>query len=171
MDRKEAINQYVLLHSKNNNYGGGNPERNTPIIKKYLLPQCRRILDYGCGKGRLVQNLAGKYDIAGYDPGVPKFQKMPEITFDAVVCFDVLEHWVEPIDEDLKLMASKATTQIILGISCRPASAILPNGLNAHTLVMMPHQWYRILATRLADWEINATETRNRFFIVSLLKK
>lgn len=171
MDRNEAIQQYELLHQNNPNYGGGNPKRNKPIIKKYLLPECKRLLDFGCGKGRLIKSLQGEYDIAGYDPAIPQFQKMPDLMFDAVVCFDVLEHWVDPIDKDLENLASRASKQILLGIACRPASAVLPNGMNAHTMVMMPHQWYRILSKKLTKWEVRATEYRNRFFIVSMLPK
>src|SRR5579864_6839932 len=52
------------------------------------------LLDYGCGKGRFMEEMRGLGlfgEIAGYDPAVAEFQARPERQYDFVTCLDVLD--------------------------------------------------------------------------------
>lgn len=104
------------------------------------------ILDYGCGKGRLVSKLQEVYPkktISGYDPGNSQFNNnVKDVQVDLLMSTDVLEH-VEPehIDETLKFLSTKSRYVYHL-IACCPAKLILPDGRNAH-LIIEDAAWWR----------------------------
>jgi hypothetical protein len=76
------------------------PKANANLLCTVLTQQVRpaRILDYGGGNGLLAQSLrdAGFAHVECYDPFVPRFSTKPAGRFDAVVCFEVLEHSTRP---------------------------------------------------------------------------
>lgn len=104
------------------------------------------ILDYGCGKGRLVSKLKEVYPektIIGYDPGNQAFDiDIKNLKVDLLISTDVLEH-IEPehIDSTLKFLSSRSRYVYHL-IACCPAKLILPDGRNAH-LIIENQQWWR----------------------------
>ena len=104
------------------------------------------ILDFGCGKGRLVATLQEKYPnktISGYDPGNPIYDRsLDNVGVDMLISSDVLEH-VEPayIDETLKYLSTKSWYIYHL-IALSPAKLILPDGRNAH-LILESKEWWR----------------------------
>lgn len=70
------------------------------------------LLDYGCGKGVFVQEMAatGWFRFArGYDPAVEAFKSRPAQPYDLVICLDVLDQledrFVEPVIEDVAQFA------------------------------------------------------------------
>ena len=69
------------------------PEAITTLNK---LGVCKSLLDYGTGKGKLVnrlrQHLSNTVKIDGYDPSVEQWSELPGKTYDIVTCLDVLEH-------------------------------------------------------------------------------
>jgi SAM-dependent methyltransferase len=103
------------------------------------------ILDFGCGKGKLVQRLIEDYpDVAvtGYDPGNRQFDTTLEGRHaDLIISTDVLEH-VEPehIDLTLKYLSTKSRYVYHL-IALSPAKLILPDGRNAHLIQESPEWW------------------------------
>lgn len=129
--------------------------RDTPFGKRAKFPkhlekfikekQPRSILDFGCGKGRLIEKIKETYpniDVQGYDPANPEFDKsIDDVQVDMVVSSDVLEH-VEPkyIDDTLKFLRTKSKFFYHL-IACSPAKLILPDGRNAHLIVEDDHWW------------------------------
>lgn len=101
------------------------------------------ILDFGCGKGNLVEKLNELYpkkSIFGFDPANPKFDNFFQ-KVDLIVSTDVLEH-VEPelINETLEEIADNCKHTYHL-ISCAPAKLILPDGRNAHLIQETPDWW------------------------------
>lgn len=72
-------------------------------VRAYLstLPTSCRVLDAGCGEGVLVEEFAGRLDIAGIDANYSSDRvrtgslldlPFPTGSFDTVLCLDVLEH-------------------------------------------------------------------------------
>jgi 2-polyprenyl-3-methyl-5-hydroxy-6-metoxy-1,4-benzoquinol methylase len=63
------------------------------------------ILDFGCGKGKLIQRLGEEYPgivVTGYDPGNKEFDTTMEGRHaDLIISTDVLEH----VEDDLKLLS------------------------------------------------------------------
>jgi len=114
-------------------------------LKKFIKENSpTSILDFGCGKGNLVQILKESYpniNIYGYDPANPQFaSEIPCV--DMVVSTDVLEH-VEPehIETIIEMLSLKGKFHYHL-ISCAPAKLILPDGRNAH-LIQEGDAWWR----------------------------
>jgi hypothetical protein len=119
-------------------------------IPKYLKDFVDRtkptsILDFGCGKGRLVARLQEDFPtimIQGYDPGNTIFDiNLDEIRVDLLISTDVLEH-VEPehIDKTLEYLSTKSRYIYHL-IALSPAKLILPDGRNAHLIQESPDWW------------------------------
>lgn len=106
----------------------------------------RSILDFGCGKGRLVERLKETYpaiEVSGYDPGNKEFDvPLDNIYVDLLISSDVLEH-VEPqyIDQTLEFL-SQRSQYIYHLIALSPAKLILPDGRNAH-LILESKEWWR----------------------------
>lgn len=97
------------------------------------------LLDYGCGKSTLANNLP--FSIQQYDPAVDKYKALPSPA-DIVVCTDVLEH-IEPelIDNVLAHIASVMKRAAYLVANTRPAVKTLADGRNAHILLRPPKWW------------------------------
>ena len=111
----------------------------------------KTVLDYGCGTfGQytkyhyndqfriLIENMYG------YDPAVPRYNKMPDIPIDGVICTDVLEHIPEDdLDFPLRTIFWTAQKFVFIHVSCQKATLILPNGENAHCTIKSPSWWKR----------------------------
>jgi len=113
-----------------------------PFLEQY---KPRTLLDYGCGKGALIEQISLEYPgtiCQGYDPGSPQFWDMPSGTFDAVISTDALEH-IEPeyLSATLKLMFGKMERCGFFRIACHPAKKYLPDGRNCHLIVESPDWW------------------------------
>lgn len=109
----------------------------------YLQP--KSILDYGCGKGTLIDGIQKRYpsiQCYKYDPSITEYDTIPVQYADMVLNTDVLEHIpVEDIDEVLKNISS-ISQQVYFNLHHSRAATILPNGENAHCTVRSPN-WYR----------------------------
>jgi len=109
------------------------------------------IVDFGCGKGHLVEKLREDYPdkkIYGYDPANPEYDiHIPKV--DLLISTDVLEH-VEPnlINQTLEELQSRSQYIYHL-ISCAPAKLVLPDGRNAH-LIQESAKWWRDKFTNLS---------------------
>lgn len=119
------------------------PKFSEEFIKK-INPSS--ILDFGCGKGRLVDKLKEDFPnktILGYDPGNPNFDRnLDDVYVDLLMSSDVLEH-IEPIylDQTLSYLSTKSRYIYHL-IALSPAKLILPDGRNAH-LILESADWWR----------------------------
>jgi cyclopropane fatty-acyl-phospholipid synthase-like methyltransferase len=106
----------------------------------------KSIIDFGCGKGRLVERLREDYPnitVDGYDPGNPTYDRSLDNTqVDLLMSSDVLEH-VEPefIDQTLTYLSNKSRYIYHL-IALTPAKLILPDGRNAH-LILESKEWWQ----------------------------
>jgi len=103
------------------------------------------ILDFGCGKGKLVETLKVQFPdkiITGYDPANSDFDHpIDDKVYDLIYSSDVLEH-VEPefIDQTLTYLSTKSKYIYHL-IALSPAKLILPDGRNAHLIQETPEWW------------------------------
>lgn len=139
-----------------------------------------KLLDFGCGKGRLFKELQTKFPswkCEGYDPAIPEFSDIKidseeSSPFNIVCAMDVLEHFdPEDMDQDLELIRGLSSDKIIVNISCRPAVAILPDGRNAHTALYDPIWWMNHLHNVWPDFELLETlwnpQNQNLFAVYS----
>ena len=103
------------------------------------------MIDFGCGKGRLIDRIKEVYpdiNVRGYDPGNTSFNSPIDKSVDLLMSTDVLEH-VEPVylEETLKFLSTKSR-YVYHQIACSPAKLILPDGRNAH-LIIENQSWWR----------------------------
>ncbi len=141
------IEHYKEIHLHNAMYGSNNDPAAKPSEIVTLLKEnnCKHVLDYGCGKGVLVEllNFNG-ITCEGFDPAVDKFLNKPphESGYDCVTCLDVLEHIpYDHIDSVLSDICSYSPNYTLLNIALRKASQLLPDGSNAHLIVQDKMWW------------------------------
>ena len=141
--------QCTLLHQQDPKWGNLNkyPEllaSNLQIITNLWERQGKgTVLDYGCGKGWLAQHFPAP--VQEYDPGIPGKDQSPEPS-ELVICLDVLEHIeLEYLDNVLKDLQRVTSRRGLFTIACRPATAILPDGRNAHLIIEDSDWWLKKL--------------------------
>lgn len=139
------LDEQVLLHRCG--YYGAYSDKWAPFVADLVRTiGARSVLDYGCGQGRLLVELAAllssEVSVQGYDPAVTAFTAEPDPA-DLVVCTDVLEH-VEPAH--LKAvcghLARLTRHALFTVIATRPATKWLSDGRNAHLIVKPASWWY-----------------------------
>ena len=138
------IKLYSELHKNNNEYGksGARLADDVSVIIDFLKPEI--VLDYGCGKGALVNILQEKYpDIKfyKYDPAIEEYNVLPVKKADLVINTDVLEHIPEDEVENCVKEISEISQNVFFQLSHCLAINILSNGENAHCTVK-PTFWY-----------------------------
>lgn len=136
-DEYKELNE--KLHESNKHYGAGGHKWATQLVGLAKMVGTQDILDYGCGKSTLAQNLPFK--IQQYDPCIPKYASEPEPA-DIVICTDVLEHIEPECVVDVLVHISKLTKKLaFLVIANRPAKKVLEDGRNAH-LIQENEVWW-----------------------------
>ena len=116
------------------------------LYRMHEIGLCSSVLDYGTGKGLLVNRLRHELPpeiiVSGYDPAVEQWSQKPNQKFDIVTCFDVLEHVeLNTIDNVLKDIALHTRRFCYIGIDLQPAVKRLDDGRNAHILLAPPEWW------------------------------
>jgi SAM-dependent methyltransferase len=143
------IDQYKKLHSADPDYGASSAKyiEEVSLFITYLKPAT--VLDYGCGKGALLKELAIRFpetNFHGYDPAIPEKNILPIEKADFVINTDVLEHIPEDALPEIIKKISRISENAFFGLHHAPARQILPNGQNAHCTVKPPVWYYRLLS-------------------------
>lgn len=139
----DLIEQYRQIHATSV-YGDTSTKNLRFLRPEILLLRPRSIIDYGCGQSRLLDQLDLRYPakLMRYDPAIPPYARKPESPADLLINVDVLEHIEErDLDAVIAEMASLSRNAIII-IDTKAASAVLPDGRNAHVTIR-PHAWWR----------------------------
>lgn len=81
---KQLITQYRKLHRNNKKYG-----RSSEKLKSYFQKYVNQlnpssILDYGCGKSKLLNKLDVNASLYKYDPAIPEYASKPAGPFDLI---------------------------------------------------------------------------------------
>lgn len=117
------------LHRVFPEYGTGGSAFAVQIVRRVRTAGMRSVLDYGCGKGRLVSVLAAELSssgiyVGGYDPAVPSFANAP-YRCDLVVCIDVLDSIPPRLRTAvLSHIAACCRRECIIAINVDPASLL-----------------------------------------------
>lgn len=127
------------------------------IDKLIKSTKSKTLLDYGCGKAtsytrKQIHKDWGVEMPVLYDPYHAPYAERPKISFDGVICTDVLEHIPEPdVNDVLRDIFNYALEFVFLSISTKPAKKTLPNGENAHCTVN-PREWWDEKLQEYADF-------------------
>ena len=141
---------------KDNAYDGISTRQFVNIIKKIIdVNECESLLDYGCGKAKYYyksfQTNKANYpslkdywnvEVNLYDPCYEKYNRLTCKKVDLTICIDVLEH-IPSVDinwvlRDFFLLTKKI---VFIDVACYEASALLPNGQNAHINIQAYDWW------------------------------
>lgn len=140
------------LHKSVPEYGTSGKKWAANIHELSIALDTKDILDYGCGKSTLSNNLP--FAIHQYDPSIKKYSARP-VPADIVVCTDVLEH-IEPehLDDVLDDLKSLTRKIAFFTVATRPAKKTLADGRNAHLLQhgidwWLPKFWSRFVIRTL----------------------
>ena len=122
------------------------------ICKNYFIDnKIKTVLDYGGGgsdwdasnfdnkDGMSAKQFFDVESVTIFEPARDLNQKQSS---DAVVCIDVLEHiFLADVANILGELFALAQKLLIINVACYKASALLPNGENAHITVRSPDWW------------------------------
>lgn len=152
------------LHKENPNYGCNGKHYLQDVINIAKELNTQDILDYGCGKSSLAQNIP--FIIKQYDPAVPKYSALPRAA-DLVVCTDVLEH-IEPecLDDVLEHLRTLVKKMGLFTVATRPAKKTLPDGRNAH-LIQQSGRWWLLKILEKFDLQYFKYHDKASIFLVN----
>jgi len=152
MYSKEYITQLQSLHhDKSRPKGFGGKVKDLGAFHLFIKEwNPKSLLDYGCGKGYILNHLSTLYPTVnchGYDPAVKIFNNIPTQDFDCVFSNDVLEH-IEPnfIVDVLLHINQLSKKHVWLRIDTMPARKTLPDGRNAHLILESDTWWYDMIS-------------------------
>jgi cyclopropane fatty-acyl-phospholipid synthase-like methyltransferase len=135
----------------------GDQSKIQPEVKRCIDQyNVESILDFGCGKGNVIESLKQAYpniDVYGYDPSNELYNVMPQ-QVDLIFSTDVIEH-IEPeyLDKTIDDLANRAKKVMHHLIACHPAKRNLPDGRNAHLIIEEPN-WWKAKLQKLSNWTI-----------------
>lgn len=162
---KEYQQEQRRLHEEREDYGIASLQY-VGIVDQFVRQlDLKSLLDYGCGKGRLGDNMTSQIAIWDYDPAIPGKDKRPSGKFDMVTCLDVLEH-IEPecLDEVLDDLADYVGMFGLFSIHTGPAVKVLSDGRNAHLIQEKAAWWMPKLCKRFDVQKMNST--KNGFWVL-----
>lgn len=148
--------QNRLLHEQDAGYGRSSGVNWTDWTRHYVRrnPRVRTILDYGCGKGALKEQLGSSFRVAEYDPAIPG-KDAPPAPADLVICTDVLEHVeAECLDSVLAHLFELARHSLLLDVSCAPGKRTVPDGRLCHIHVQTRLWWLGKLIQLPGSWHV-----------------
>ncbi|BAQ88888.1 putative methyltransferase [uncultured Mediterranean phage uvMED] len=158
----KLLDEYKKMHEGGKVFDGRSLRDWIDIIHNLLQKHsCKTLLDYGSGQGTLytndyhyltnklnckLQDYWGLDKVYLYEPALKNFDVLPDKTFDAVICTDVLEHipkadlgWV------LEEMFARANKLLFLNIATYPALKTFEDGTNVHVSLFPVEDWLRFI--------------------------
>lgn len=142
---KQLIEQYRKLHSENGTYGKTSLRLRNHFQRYVDQLNPGTVLDYGCGKSKLIDNLETNAQLYRYDPAIPEYSEKPEDTFDLVINTDVLEHIPENLLPGILSNIKHISKNAAFCICLVEAVHTLPDGSNCHLTVRPVKWWIRTL--------------------------
>ena len=141
------IKQYEILHKQKPTYGMTSIKFYDDIEELIKKNNIKSILDYGCGKSKLIDRIMENYKVttSKYDPAIEEYSNKPNSNYDLVICTDVLQH-IPLFDLDKVLNNLKKYGELyFFHIRCTTYSTLLPNGEPANCTVHDQKWWKRKL--------------------------
>jgi hypothetical protein len=158
----ERLELHCEMHRDPLRYGGRRLARHSGRIAALIAGTgAKCVLDYGAGKGAGYARAAGEHEnspwrthpawkgtrVRLYDPGYAPIARLDGgIRFHGVIATDVVEH-IPPWDVPwvLDRIFGLAERFVYVVAACYPATAVLPDGRNAHATQQPPHWWKTLM--------------------------
>lgn len=165
----DYIKQYELLYKIKKNYGKTSIKLYDMLEKIINDLNILSVLDYGCGKSKLLDLIKKnkKIKVYKYDPAIKKYSKLTKNKTDLVICTDVLQHVpLYDLDRVLKEIKSKGI-YILFYIKCTNHKTKLPNKTYANCTVYDKKWWLEKLSNYYDDIkEIKISDLTSVCFIM-----
>lgn len=165
----DYIKQYKLLYKRKKNYGKTSIKLYDMLKKIINDLNISSVLDYGCGKSKLLDLIKKnkKIKIYRYDPAIKKYSKLTKNKVNLVICTDVLQHVpLYDLDRVLKEIKSKGI-YILFYIKCTNHKTKLPNKTYANCTVYDKKWWLEKLSNYYDDIkEIKISDLTSVCFIM-----
>ena len=149
----DYIKQYKLLYKIKKNYGKTSIKLYDMLEKIINDLNISSILDYGCGKSKLLDLIKKnkKIKVYKYDPAIKKYSKLTKNKVNLVICTDVLQHVpLYDLDRVLKEIKSKGV-YVLFYIKCTNHKTKLPNKTYANCTVYDKKWWLEKLSNYYDD--------------------
>ena len=149
----DYIKQYELLYKIKKNYGKTSIKLYDMLEKIINDLNILSVLDYGCGKSKLLDLIKKnkKIKVYKYDPAIKKYSKLTKNKVNLVICTDVLQHVpLYDLDRVLKEIKSKGI-YILFYIKCTNHKTKLPNKTYANCTVYDKKWWLEKLSNYYDD--------------------
>lgn len=149
----DYIKQYKLLYKIKKNYGKTSIKLYDMLEKIINDLNISSILDYGCGKSKLLDLIKKnkKIKVYKYDPAIKKYSKLTKNKVNLVICTDVLQHVpLYDLDRVLKEIKSKGV-YVLFYIKCTNHKTKLPNKTYANCTVYDKKWWLEKLSNYYYD--------------------
>jgi len=150
---KTISNEYKQLnkklHKSISGYGKIAESKTRKPLHVIKTVRAGSLLDYGCGKGKLVEVLRKELPeihYAEYDPAIEEKEIVPSGSFDLVTCTDVLEH-IEPeyLHNVLHHLFSYVRKALYIIIARKLSNKQLGDGRNTHLIVQSHKEWKKLI--------------------------
>lgn len=165
----DYIKQYELLYKIKKNYGKTSIKLYDMLEKIINDLNILSVLDYGCGKSKLLDLIKKnkKIKIYRYDPAIKKYSKLTKNKVNLVICTDVLQHVpLYDLDRVLKEIKSKGV-YVLFYIKCTNHKTKLPNKTYANCTVYDKKWWLEKLSNYYDDIkEIKISDLTSVCFIM-----
>ena len=141
------IEQYKELYKIKPNYGKTSIkflDTINTIIRQYGIES---ILDYGCGRSILLDELSkkNKISVSKYDPAIEEYSLLPSANCDFIICTDVLQHIpIHDLDNTMKEIRNY-NCDCFFHVRSSEYKTKLPNGQNANCTVKNKEWWQAFL--------------------------
>lgn len=171
---KEYLELNEQLHKTNKTYGSKGDRRYNDVIELIEKTKSETILDYGCGKGQLVDKLKKEgWSVSGFDPAIEEWNTPPNPS-DFVVCTDVLEHiepeYLDNVMNHLNQLMNKGGYFVIA--NRYDSSKLLSDGTNPHKIVKDLPWWLDKFHEHFFDCQIFIKKSKVRKeLIMEVVKK
>lgn len=122
------LEDYRKLHEANAFGGMTLAKYADPVLSLLKFHGGNTVLDYGSGKGQSWERHLGlkkfreTLPVILYDPGVPELSEKPKEKFDAVLCFDVVEHVPEDELDELIHEIFGYAERVVIATFCQRGS-------------------------------------------------
>jgi 2-polyprenyl-3-methyl-5-hydroxy-6-metoxy-1,4-benzoquinol methylase len=172
---KEYIAELNSLHQKSAIFGAGSVTKKhySKIEKIIEKGNLKTVLDYGCGKGDLIEHLnkvSPSVEVDGFDVANEKYADLKSRSYDLVVALDVLEH-IEfgLLTNVLSEIRIRTNSIFFCSVANYPAAKILSDGRNAHLIQIPFGSWFSTLSCFFQVNQFIRTGLQEGLFICSKL--
>lgn len=149
---EEEIKLFKELYERKEHYGRNSIKFYDIIAEIIKDNNYHQILDFGCGKSELYQELEENLNVEvyRYDPAVEGLEKKPTCKFDFVICSDVLHNIKEAEIPSILQELKYYSNNLFIYLNCIDHPTKFYNGEKTNRCVH-PREWWLTQLKKVFD--------------------